>query len=65
MSDLRLDPHERESPLMQKLVEHWQAQLAAARLANDFDNPGRKTAAIRGRIAQLKANIALADPPER
>lgn len=53
---------DKRSPLMRRLVEGWTDELAALRARNDDKNLGDvETAFVRGRIAQLKADIALAN----
>lgn len=61
---MTLDRADRTNPLLRKLIEGWRAELAELRARND--NPAlsrRDTQALRGRIAQLKAHIALGDDP--
>ncbi len=59
-----LAPHERASPLWKNLERHMQEQLAELRVWNDTSLPPERTEHIRGRIAQLKALLALADEPK-
>lgn len=60
----RLTIEDRESPLWRRLAGHMRAELAALREQNDAPQlDAIKTATIRGRIAQLKALLALGDPP--
>lgn len=58
-----LSLEEKRSPLWQKLTEHWQGRLDLARIQNDMDKPELETAKQRGRIAELKANLALNGDP--
>ena len=59
-----LAPHERASPLWKSLERHMQEQLADLRARNDATLTPEKTEHLRGRIAQLKALLALADEPK-
>lgn len=59
-----LAPHERTSPLWIGLERHMQRELEELRARNDAHLPPERTADIRGRIAQLKALLALADEPK-
>lgn len=53
---------DKRSALMRRLVDGWVEELAALRARNDDKNLGDvETAFVRGRIAQLKADIALAN----
>lgn len=55
-----LTDHERASALWLRLRLHLDAELAAARAENDAMGKGPEhTAFLRGRIAQLKALLAL------
>lgn len=66
MTEFQLTDGERSHPLWCRLRAHLQDQLAALRLRNDdasMTEPA--TAALRGRIASLKAVIALGDDPLR
>ena len=60
----RLAPHERINPLWVALERHMQQSLAELRALNDTSLPPERTEHIRGRIAQLKALLALADEPK-
>lgn len=62
---LRLAPHERASPLWISLERHMRQSLAELRALNDTSLPPDRTEHIRGRIAQLKALLALADEPQQ
>ena len=61
---LRLAPHERAHPLWVSLERHMRQSLAELRSLNDTSLPPDRTEHIRGRIAQLKALLALADEPQ-
>lgn len=52
---------DRQHGLWLKLASHMQEQITLLRKQNDGDHEPVKTAHFRGRIAQLKALIALAD----
>ena len=58
---MTLDYGDRTNPLLAKLIEGWKAELATLRARNDSPLSFKKTMALRGRIAQLKAHIALGD----
>lgn len=60
---MTLEPHDRLNPLMAKLIAGWKQDLAALRAKNDHPMSPEETATLRGRIAQLKAQIALGDEP--
>ncbi len=60
----RLAPHERINPLWVALERHMQQSLAELRALNDTSLPPERTADIRGRIAQLKELLALANEPK-
>jgi hypothetical protein len=62
---LRLAPHERANPLWVSLERHMRKSLAELRALNDTSLPPDRTEHIRGRIAQLKALLALADEPQQ
>ena len=51
-------------PLWVGLERHMQQSLAELRALNDTSLPPERTEHIRGRIAQLKALLALADEPK-
>ena len=61
MNDDRIDisPGDKTNPLWRKMMLIWQQQLDAARMHNDRDLDERQTANTRGKIAVLKAWIAL------
>ncbi len=58
-----LNPAELANPVFVKLVEHWEEELGRLRAQNDADLDEIETAKLRGRIAQLKQNLALTTPP--
>ena len=57
-----LAPHERASPLWKSLERHMQEQLDELRRWNDASLPPERTENTRGRIAQVKALLALTAP---
>lgn len=60
-----LTKEDRSSALWRKLMRHWEEKLASLRAQNDGDLTDANTLKLRGRIAELKANMALAkDLPE-
>ena len=59
----KLAAHERTNPLWIRLEQHMRDQLADLRQMNDAPMTPERTADLRGRIAQLKELLALADPP--
>lgn len=60
-SDLRLTLADKRSDLMRRLVAHWEAELGALRARNDDHGMNEQgTARLRGRIEQIKQDIALA-----
>jgi len=60
----KLAPQDRTNPLWIKLERHMQQVLAELRLMNDSTLPMERTEKLRGRIAQLKELLALADEPK-
>lgn len=59
MSQFALSKEERESKLWKKLMEHWDDRLELQRIQNEGDKDVVATAKIRGRILELKTNLAL------
>lgn len=57
-----LTPTERDSPVWRKIKAHAEQRLESARKANDTNLDERKTAKLRGRIAELK-HLATLDQP--
>ncbi|EKD97507.1 MAG: hypothetical protein ACD_23C00889G0003 [uncultured bacterium] len=45
-----------------KLLAHWNDELSALRASNDGDMDELKTAALRGRIKQIKRNLDIGNP---
>lgn len=60
---MKLEPHEMQSALWQKLHAHMAERLDALRRSNDGDLSIEETQRLRGRIAQLKEILALAREP--
>ncbi len=60
----KLQPQDRTNPLWMRLEAHMRKQLAELRPRNDAHLPPKRTADIRGRIAQLKELLALANEPK-
>ena len=58
-----LTQEERQSRLFLMLADHWKKRLETYRTQNDGDKDEIATANLRGRIAELKAAIALGEPP--
>lgn len=54
-----LTKEDKDSKLWRKLMAHWEDKLSTLRAQNDGDKPESATAALRGRIAECKANLAL------
>ncbi len=57
----RLQPHERTNPLWVGLEAHLKRELDTLRRQNDASLTVERTENIRGRIAQVKAILALAE----
>jgi len=56
---MKLDKHETQTALWQKLESHLSGRLADLRTANDGDLDPIQTSRLRGRIVELKALLAL------
>lgn len=54
-----LTTEEKQSPLWRGLLAHWEDRLAQLRTQNDGAKTEAETANLRGRIAQVKADIAM------
>lgn len=54
---------ESNSALWQKIKAHYEARLQTLREKNDVDNDENRTIKLRGRIAEIKALLALDKPP--
>ena len=55
----RLTPMDRQDPVWQKLVVHFEKRLAQLRQQNDQDLNIEKTAHLRGRIQEVISTLAL------
>lgn len=60
-ADFALTDTERNSALWLRLSEHLRDRLAQHRARNDNAQPLEDTAALRGRIAEVKAILSLND----
>lgn len=57
-----LERHELDNPLWLKLKAHYEARLAELRIQNDSPNmTAEQTAALRGRIAEIKETLRLGE----
>lgn len=54
-----LTKEDKDSKLWHKLMAHWEEKLSALRAQNDGDKAENITANLRGRIAEVKANLSL------
>jgi len=62
---LVLSEADKRSPLWLALMIHWEARIDMLRMQNEGDKDQAETANLRGRIAELRANLALAkDQPK-
>lgn len=61
-NEFRLAPHEIATTCAARLKEHYAARLLELRASNDADKTPEQTARLRGRIAEVKAFLALVDP---
>lgn len=59
---MNVTPLERDSALWQKLTQHYMQRLTTLRARNDGALTETETATVRGRIAEVKAFLDLADP---
>lgn len=55
----KLNPGDRQSAAWQSLKNHYTKRLALLRQQNDTDQDERKTARLRGQIAEVKALLEL------
>lgn len=58
-----LKAEERLSPFWKSLMQHWEEKLHAARLALETCEDEKKSAALRGKIKEIKENLALNREP--
>lgn len=54
-----LTSFERQSPVWRKLMERFEARLHNLRAMNDGPKDAAETAELRGRIAEIKALLAM------
>lgn len=57
-----LSDEDRQTQLWKRLSKHLEQRLALLRAQNDAPLPAEATAAHRGRIAEIKALLALDEP---
>ncbi len=50
---------DKNSPLWRKLVSHWESRIEALQRQNEGDQPESSTAKLRGRVAEIRANLTL------
>lgn len=60
---MKVSDLERRTPLWLALQDHLNTRLAELRAQNDGELSPDKTAALRGRIAEVKALLALGQEP--
>lgn len=60
---MKLADFEKQNPVWLKLMDHYGKRLAQLRAQNDGQLSDMQTADIRGRIAEVKAFLALGDEP--
>ena len=58
----KLEEHEINSALWQKLKAHLEGELHKVRIQNDGDHDAIKTANLRGDIRRIKALLTLGKP---
>lgn len=58
---MKLEKHETQTPLWMKIEEHLKARIETLRRMNDADLDPAKTARIRGRIAEARRLLSLAE----
>ena len=65
MTEPLLNTLDLQSPTWMKLKKHLELKLEALRKSNDGDFDADKTAKLRGRIAEVRAFLAIGDakPP--
>lgn len=64
MERLALSPADLRSDLLRRLVAHWRGEQQALRERNDSKTLDPvETAFLRGRLAQIKEDLALGAPP--
>lgn len=61
---MKLTEEELNSPLWAKLKDHWSKRLLSLRAENDKNLNDIDTARLRGRIAEVRANLDLGNPKQ-
>lgn len=56
---MKLDHNDRTSQLWAKLTAHWNKRIEELRYQLEGDRSDIDTAKLRGRIAEIRANLAL------
>lgn len=56
---MKLDYSDKISPTWVKLAKHWNEELQTLRYQLEGDKTELQTAKLRGRIAEIKANLSL------
>ena len=56
---LILTEADKRSPLWIALMAHWEGKIEGLRLKNEGNAGEAETANLRGRIAEIRANLAL------
>lgn len=62
LSKFKLEDHEISSATWMKLAKHFEDRLEVLRAKNDSSMSPEKTERLRGRIAEVKAALALSKP---
>ncbi len=57
---MTLDPADKHNPVFSKLMKHFAERLSDLRAQNDGPLDAIKTSEMRGRIAEVKGFLALA-----
>ena len=63
MTQFALSYEEKRSPLWKKLCAHWETRLESLHSQNEGDKTDIETAKLRGRMAELRLNMALNKEP--
>lgn len=58
-----LTTEDKRSALWRKLMAHWEQKIEALHAVNEGDRTELETAKLRGRIAELRAALALNKEP--
>lgn len=64
MTQFKLEEHEINSPLWQKLKKHYENKLESLRISNDSDSTELQTAKRRGKISEIKQFLAIGNPKQ-